>query len=312
MLDQLWHSWSVEGSNNLVFKSKMAKTKPSVRKGPGGMIRREQLATRDGRLPCVTVPRAVTVAEVERNEACAPVCTAAAVILRRIADPVDGEVLEGALGQAFIALDQTDWMSHLWLLRPLGFGLLLRSGLLQATADVCLRFARQSVSFTWGGVECGPKLRRAFDVLLGKSMMREYKRVVKKEGDTVRIDMNVEAGWVLFVKNGGDPKRYHDAVLKEECGNLVVDLIADFGRRHGVSGDALTHYVGGILHDRVFGGDRLDTYHPSEEEQSSLDESEEDEVDEDDKDNDSGSEGGLSDEVAGMDDKDGVTVDKDG
>jgi hypothetical protein len=143
-------------------------------------------------------------------------------------------------------------------------------------------------------------------------MMREYKRVVKKEGDTVRIDMNVEAGWGLFVKNGGDPKRYHDAVLKEECGSLVVDLIADFGRRHGVSGDALTHYVGGILHDRVFGGDRLDTYHPSEEEQSGTNESEGDEVDEDDEDNDSGSEGGLSDEVTGVDDEDGVTVDKDG
>ena len=93
---------------------------------------------------------------------------------------------------------------------------------------------------------------------------------------------------------------------------MVVDLIADFGRRHGVSGDALTHYVGGILHDRVFGGDRLDTYHPPEGEQSSIDESEEDEVDKDDEDNDSGSEGGLSDEVAGMDDEDGVTVDKDG
>ena len=92
----------------------------------------------------------------------------------------------------------------------------------------------------------------------------------------------------------------------------MVDLIADFGRRHGVSGDALTHYVGGILHDRVFGGDRLDTYHPLEEEQSGTDESEEEEVDNDDEYNDSGSEGGLSDEVAGMDNEDGVMVDKDG
>ena len=174
MLDQLWHSWSVEGSNNLVFMSKMAKTKPSVHRGPGGMILRKRLATRDGRLPCVTAPRAVTVAKVERNEACAPVCTTAAVILRRISDLVDGEVLEGALGQAFIALDQTDWMSHLWLLRPLGFGLLLRSGLLQATAVVCLRFAQQAVPFMWGGVECGPKLQRAFDILLGKSMMQRW------------------------------------------------------------------------------------------------------------------------------------------
>jgi hypothetical protein len=122
----------------------------------------------------------------------------------------------------------------------------------------------------------------------------------------------VKAGWELLVKNVGDPKRYHDAVLNIECGNLVEDLIANFGRRHGVCRDALTNYVGGFLHERLFGGDGLDTYHPSEEEQSSLNESEEDEVDEDDDDNDRGSEGGLSDEVAGMDNKDGVTVDKDG
>ena len=40
--------------------------------------------------------------------------------------------------------------------------------------------------------------------------------------------------------------------------------------------------MGGILHDRVFGGDGLDTYHPLEEEQSGTKEGEEDENDEDD------------------------------
>ena len=80
-------------------------------------------------------------------------------------------------------------------------------------------------------------------------MMQEYKGVVEKEEDTSGIDANVEAGWELLVKKGGSPTRHHDAVLKVECGNLVEDLIANFGRRHGVCGDALTYYVGGILHD---------------------------------------------------------------
>ena len=80
--------------------------------------------------------------------------------------------------------------------------------------------------------------------VLDKSVMREYKRVVEKEGDPSGIEANVEAGWELLVKNGGNTKRYHDAVLKVECGNLVEDLIAGFGRRHVVSGDALTYYMG--------------------------------------------------------------------
>ena len=68
---------------------------------------------------------------------------------------------------------------------------------------------------------------------------------------------------------------------------------------------------GGFLHERLFGGDGLDTYHPSEEEQLGTDKGEEDENDEDDEEDDSGSEGGLSDEVAGVDDEEGFTVDKD-
>ena len=151
MLDQLCNLWSVEGSKNLVFSSTMARTKPSTCKGPGGMICHWQLATRDACLPSVERPRAptaITAANVKRNEACAPACTAAAAMLHSILDPVDGEVLEGALGQAFVALDQTDWESDELLIRPLGFWVLLRSGLLQATADVSLCFARQAVPFS--------------------------------------------------------------------------------------------------------------------------------------------------------------------
>ena len=43
-----------------------------------------------------------------------------------------------------------------------------------------------------------------------------------------------------------------------------------------------------------------------------VDKGEEDENDEDDEDDDSGSEGGLTDEVASVDDEEGVTVDTDG
>ena len=83
-----------------------------------------------------------------------------------------------------------------------------------------------------------------------------------EEGDTSAIDVNVKEGWKLLVKKSGDPKRYRDALLKVKCGYLVEDLIADFGRRHGVCSDALTNYVGGFLHKRLFSGDGSDTYYP--------------------------------------------------
>ena len=136
--------------------------------------------------------------------------------------------------------------------------------------------------------------------------------MIEEEGDTSGIDVNVEEGWELLVKKGGNPKRYHDAVLKVECGYLVEDLIVNFGRRHGVCCDALTDYVGGFLHCRLFGGDGLDTYYPSEEEQSDADEGEEDEDDEDDEEDDSSEDDGMTEEAASVDDEEGVMVDKDG
>ena len=137
-------------------------------------------------------PSAVTAVDVERNEACVPACTAAVVMLRYIPDPVDGEVLEGALGQAFAALDQTEWESHVLFFCPLGFGVLLRSGLLQATADVSLRFARKAQLSTWGRLQCVPNMRHVFDAVLDQSMMRKYKRVVEEEVDTSGINVDVE------------------------------------------------------------------------------------------------------------------------
>ena len=117
-------------------------------------------------------PTAITAADVEWNEACVPACTAAAAMLHNITDPVDGEVLEGALGRAFAALDQTDWDARETLFCPLGFGVLLRTELLKATADVSLRTARQANLSTYGRLQCGPHLRRLFESVLGKKMMR--------------------------------------------------------------------------------------------------------------------------------------------
>ena len=79
-------------------------------------------------------------------------------MLHNISDPVDVEVLEDVLEQAFAALDQTEWESRVLLFRPLGFGVLLRSGLLQVTANVSLRFAWQAQLSTWGSLQCGPNL----------------------------------------------------------------------------------------------------------------------------------------------------------
>ena len=45
------------------------------------------------------------------EDSCMPACTAAAEVLRGIKDPVDHDVLESALGQAFSALRVTDWES---------------------------------------------------------------------------------------------------------------------------------------------------------------------------------------------------------
>ena len=52
-------------------------------------------------------------------------------------------MLEGALGQAFTSFGGTDWEAHAALFFPLGFGVLLWSGLLEAIAGVSLQATRQ-------------------------------------------------------------------------------------------------------------------------------------------------------------------------
>ena len=121
----------------------MPRTKPITRKGPGGIICRRQLATRDDSLSRVVAQTVVTNANLDRNEACMAACTTAAEVISEIPRPINCVVLEDALGKALSAFDMTDWGSCLLLLRPIGFGVLLRSGLLEATAGVCLRFSQQ-------------------------------------------------------------------------------------------------------------------------------------------------------------------------
>jgi len=83
-------------------------------------------------------PRVNTAADVARYEACLPALTGDAVTLCEITDPVDCNMLAGALGQAFISFNGTDWEARAALFYPLCFGVLLWSGLLEAIAGVGL------------------------------------------------------------------------------------------------------------------------------------------------------------------------------
>ena len=65
----------------------------------------------DSCLPLIVAlktPKVITAADVARYEACLPGLTSAADTLCEITDPVNCNVLEGALGQAFTSFDGTD------------------------------------------------------------------------------------------------------------------------------------------------------------------------------------------------------------
>ena len=80
---------------------------------------------------------------------------------------------------------------------------------------MCLRFAWQAQLSTWGGLPVGPNLLRAYGTVLGQSMMQMYREAVE-EDDTNEMHVEVEEGWKLLLRKGGDPRRYRDALLKEE------------------------------------------------------------------------------------------------
>ena len=178
------------------------------------MIVRPKLATGAASLPRVVAQTVVTPANLDWNEACVGACTNAAAVLKGILNPVLRDVLEDALGRVFSAFDMTDWESGLLLLRPVGFGVLLSSGLLEATVDVGLRFARTAQLSTWGSVPHGPYLLRLYRTVLGSNMMQMYKEAVEAD-DTHEMHVEVEEGWKLLLRKGGDPMRYRDALLKD-------------------------------------------------------------------------------------------------
>ena len=78
------------------------------------------------------------------------------------------------------------------------------------------------------------------------------------------MHVEVEEGWKLLLKKGGDAKRYRDSLLKDECGYLVEDAIAGFGLQHGVCRNALSSYVQGFLYRRLYEDDGHDPYYSSE------------------------------------------------
>ena len=95
--------------------------------------------------------------------------------------------------------------------------------------------------------------------------MQKYKRAVEEVDETKAIHEVVLESWELLVKKGGDTKRYHDALLKDECAYLVERAIADFGVQHRACGQALTDYVIGFLGERFNSSDDGgDPYYPSE------------------------------------------------
>ena len=107
---------------------------------------------------------------------------AAAVTLRQIANPVDRDVLEGALGQAFDVLEETDWEASRNCFFPLGFRVLLWSRLLEAIAGVCLRVVHQACELlTYSGWQCGTCLQREFETVLDQSMIQKHKKVIEEE-----------------------------------------------------------------------------------------------------------------------------------
>ena len=69
--------------------------------------------------------------------------------------------------------------------------------------------------------------------MLGWSMIWMYKEAVE-EDDTNKIHVEVEEGWKLMLRKGGNPWQYFDSLLKRQFGYLVEDAIAKFGRQNGV------------------------------------------------------------------------------
>ena len=94
-----------------------------------------------------------------------------------------------------------------------------------------------------------------FRTVLDKLMMQEYKKAIEEEEETTKISAYVLKNWELLVKKGGDTRRFCDALLKDKCGVVVEDAIADFGREHGICPQALTDYVIGALYERINGSD---------------------------------------------------------
>ena len=137
-----------------------------------------------------------------------------------------------------------------------------------------------------------------------------YKEVLKADG-TNGIHVEVEEGWKLLLSKNSDPKRYRNALLKGQCGYLVKDAIAEFGRENGVCDCALTVYVAGFLGGIVNDGDPADPHYSFLEERLEEEEELEDKEDLDD-DEDGDNESSDEDGEVKRSDEDGMTVEEDG
>ena len=156
------------------------------------------------------------------------------------------------------------------LFHPLGFRMLLQTGLLGAISGVSLRVAPQVCGLSmYSEWQCGPNLRRVFETVLDQSMMQKDKRAIDEEEETAEINAEVLEIWELLVTKGGNNRRYCNAFLKNECVFVVVDSIADFGVQHGIGSQALADYVIGALHERTNrSSDGGDPYYSSEDDKA--------------------------------------------
>ena len=153
---------------------------------------------------CTPSPKVVTQDNLDQNKARMGACTNAATVLKEIPNPVVRDVLEDALGRVFFAFNMTDWESGSILLRPIGFGVLLGSGLREAAVNVGLWFARTAQVLTWGSAPHGPHALRLYRTVLGRLMMQMYKKAVR-EGDTHELHVEGEEGCRLLLRKGGTP-----------------------------------------------------------------------------------------------------------
>ena len=104
--------------------------------------------------------------------------------------------------------------------------------------------------------------------------MQKYKRAMKEEEATTKINKIVLVNWKLLIKMDGDTRQYCDAFLKDDCVFAVEEAINNFGVEHGICLQTLTDYVIGALCEKFYSRaeDGGWPYYPLEDDKDDKDE----------------------------------------